>query len=287
MKEFEKPLFSVIIPSYNHARYIGRALQSVLDQTYRNWEVIVIDNNSTDNTDEVLRNFIDSRITYLKIHNNGVIAVSRNAGINASRGKWIAFLDSDDWWTADKLQKCFECLNDNVDLFYHDMEIASDHNSLFRRKIIKTWQVTKPVLLHLLINGNTICNSSVVVRKILLEKIGFINENTDMVAAEDYNAWLRIAKITNQFHYLPHRLGFYFLHNQGISQKDMTKPTRVAVAEFMHLLSERQKKGLEAKFRYTRGVFNCLLGNYTQAKDDLWFALWNGYIFVRIKELFR
>jgi glycosyltransferase involved in cell wall biosynthesis len=96
MNDNASPLVSVVIPTYNHARYLGRALQSVLDQTYKNWEAIVIDNHSTDNTAELIASFADQRITYLKIHNNGVIAASRNAGIRAAKGEWLAFLDSDD-----------------------------------------------------------------------------------------------------------------------------------------------------------------------------------------------
>ncbi len=100
------PLVSVVIPTYNHARYLVRALESVLNQTFTNWEAIVIDNHSTDNTDEVMESFSDPRISYLKIHNNGIIAASRNAGIRVAKGEWIAFLDSDDWWTQDKIMKC-------------------------------------------------------------------------------------------------------------------------------------------------------------------------------------
>ena len=104
MINVERPLVSVVIPTYNHAQYLRRALTSVLDQSYVNWEVIVIDNHSTDNTDELMEDFLGPQITYIKIHNSGIIALSRNAGINAARGEWIAFLDSDDWWTKDKLQ---------------------------------------------------------------------------------------------------------------------------------------------------------------------------------------
>ena len=141
MNDRVTPLVSVVIPSYNHARYLGRALQSILDQTYTNWEAIVIDNHSTDKTDEVMTSFTDPRITYLKIHNKGIIAASRNVGIRAAKGEWIAFLDSDDWWTADKLQFCFDCINDKVDLVYHDMGIVTDKHQSFSRKTIKSWQV--------------------------------------------------------------------------------------------------------------------------------------------------
>src|SRR3990172_8575884 len=120
------PLVSVVIPTYNHARFLGRALQSVLDQTYTNWEAIVIDNHSQDNTDEIVDSFRDPRIILLTIYNNGVIAASRNMGIRAAKGEWIAFLDSDDWWTPNKIQVCLEQINDKVDLVYHSLKLVSE-----------------------------------------------------------------------------------------------------------------------------------------------------------------
>ena len=278
-----RPLVSVIIPTYNHARYLGRALQSVVDQTYVNWEVIVIDNHSTDNTDEVVASFSDPRITYLKIHNNGIIARSRNKGINIANGEWIAFLDSDDWWAVEKLKILFDSISENVDLIYHDLEVVNDHPRFFSRKKIKSWQVKTPALMNLLLEGNCIGNSSVVVRKSLLEQIGGLNESPEVIAAEDYNTWLRIAQLTDQFLYLPRRLGYYFIHDQGMSQKDMSIPARHAVDEFISLLSASQRLKLEANFRYTTGRFNYLAGNYSDTKDDLLFAMKHGYKMTMIK----
>ena len=283
MNDSLTPLVSVVIPSYNHARYISRALQSVLNQTYTNWEVIVIDNHSTDNTDEVIASFTDPRITYLKIHNNGVIAASRNAGIRAAKGKWIAFLDSDDWWTNDKLQICFDYVDEKVDLVHHDMEVVSEQPRPFKRKIIKSRQLKIPVLIDLLLKSNAIVNSSVVVRKSLLEKIGGINESVEMVAAEDYNTWLRISKLSSQFFYLPRRLGFYLTHNQNVSQKDMSVPIRRAVSEFVNLLSPQQKNRLESSLCYTRGRFNFLAGKHSEAKEDLLFVVKYGYLMLKVK----
>ena len=285
MNNSANPLVSVVIPSYNHGRFLGRALQSVLDQTYTNWEAIVIDNHSTDNTDEVMARFADPRITYLKIHNNGVIAVSRNAGIREAKGVWVAFLDSDDWWTNDKLNVCIDYMDDKVDFIYHDLEIIVDQQRTFRRKLIKSRQVKTPVLLDLLSRGNVIVNSSVVVRKKSLEKIGGINESKEMVAAEDYNTWLRIAQLSNLFVYLPRRLGYYLQHNNNISQKDMSLPGRCAVAEFNGLLSVQQKLKQEANFRYTSGRFNYLKGNYKIAKEDLFIVLRSGQIKFLLKSL--
>jgi len=197
------PLISIIIPTYNHADYLSRALKSILDQTYKNWEAIVIDNHSTDGTNKVINRYADPRIKYLKIHNSGVIAKSRNKGILVAKGVWVAFLDSDDWWTSDKLKNCIDYSNNQVDLIYHDLEIVSNKQRFFRQKIIKTRQLKKPVLLDLLLGGNAISNSAVFVRKKMLEKINFIDERKALVGSEDYNTWLKISNLTEKFLYLP------------------------------------------------------------------------------------
>jgi glycosyltransferase involved in cell wall biosynthesis len=277
MNDTANPLVSVVIPTYNHASYLGRALQSVLIQTYTNWEAIVIDNHSTDKTDEVMASFTDSRITFKKIHNKGVIAASRNAGIRSAKGEWIAFLDSDDWWVAEKLQFCSEVINDKVDFIYHDLEIVADQPRYFRQKIIKSWQVKPPVLIDLMVRGSAIATSSAVARTDLLKQLKGMNESSDMVAAEDYNMWLRIAQLTDGFKYVSKRLGFYQLHNQGISsRKDMSVPSQHAAAEFIPLLIPQQKKRFEANLSYTRGRFNYLAGNYMSAKKNLIICILNG-----------
>ena len=112
-------LVSIVVPTYNHSIYLKRALESIINQTYENWEVIVIDNHSTDNTFEVVANFKNNRIKYLQVHNKGIIAISRNIGIKSANGEWIAFLDSDDWWTRDKLEICIQSINEKVDFIYH------------------------------------------------------------------------------------------------------------------------------------------------------------------------
>ena len=106
----KKPLVSIIIPTYNREFCIGRAIKSVIDQTFTNWELIVVDNNSTDNTVEVVNNFLDERILVKKINNNGVVAISRNRGIRLARGVFVAFLDSDDWWKPQKLESALKLL---------------------------------------------------------------------------------------------------------------------------------------------------------------------------------
>lgn len=279
-------LVSIVIPTYNHAHFLGRALQSVLDQTYTNWEAIVIDNHSQDNTDEVVNSFKDPRINLLKIHNNGVIAASRNRGIRAAKGEWIAFLDSDDWWTPDKLQVCFRYINGQVDFVYHDLEIARDHPVLFQRKKLRNRQVKKPVLVDLLLNGNTIANSSVVVRKRLLDQIGGIDENIKMIACEDYNAWLRIAQITDKFSRIPRCLGYYMVHGQGISRKDMSLPHECAVANFIGPLSDAQRGFVSSIVAYMSGRFHYSNGEYDKAVIKFKYCLNNATNRIRFRVVY-
>ncbi len=277
------PFVSIIIPTYNHGHYLNRALQSVFDQTYNNWEIIVIDNHSTDETSKVVAKFFGPRTTYLRINNSGIIAKSRNMGIKAAKGEWIAFLDSDDWWAPEKLQVFHNHVSEKVDLIYHDMEIIRNERRFFGRKKIKTGQVKKPVFVNLLVGGNVIGNSSVVVRKSLLDLIGGIDESKEIVAAEDYNTWLRIAQITDQFVYLPQNLGYYFIHNQSISQKDMSSVGRQAVSQFIPLLDAGERLKLESNFRYTAGRYNYLIGRDSEAKIDLLFCIRHGKPSIKIK----
>ena len=286
MNKIVAPLVSVVIPTYNHGAYLKKAISSVLNQNYENYEIIVIDNHSTDNTHEVISSFNNDRIQYLKIHNNGVIAKSRNVGVRASNGQWIAFLDSDDWWTKDKLKTCMHHTKNDVDLIYHDLEITSNKRRPFKRKTIKTRQLKRPVLIDLLVNGNPISNSSVIVRKKILEKIGLIDECNELVAAEDYNTWLLISNLTDQFLYLPKRLGYYLIHDQSISKKDMSLPYRQATYKFLSAINNKQKIKLESTIRYLSGRFNYLNFNYSKAKKDLLFTLHNGSVFLKLKALF-
>lgn len=98
-------LVSIIMPSYNTANYIAASIQSVLDQTYPNWELIIVDDCSTDDTDAVVAPFLtDARIRYLKNEQNSGAAISRNRALREAKGRWIAFLDSDDLWYPTKLE---------------------------------------------------------------------------------------------------------------------------------------------------------------------------------------
>ena len=218
-----RPAISIVIPTYNRSEKLKRALESIIAQTFSNWEVIIVDNSSTDNTDEMLDGFNNYPIRVFKIRNNGIIAASRNLGIRESVGEWIAFLDSDDWWHSNKLEVVVDNLSSNSDLYYHDLQVIKNHSMLsFYKKIINSCQVKTPIYDNLIKFGNVIGNSSVVVRKSLIIKINGLSENPNLVACEDYDCWLRLSKITDNFKYIPEVLGFYEINKLNTSSAELS-----------------------------------------------------------------
>ena len=121
-------LVSIIMPSFNTGKFIKETIDSVINQTYRNWELIIIDDCSTDNTNEVVKKINDSRIIYLKNEVNSGAAVSRNKALREAKGRWIAFLDSDDLWKNDKLEKQINFMKKNNYYFSYTDYIEIDEN---------------------------------------------------------------------------------------------------------------------------------------------------------------
>ena len=117
-------LVSIIMPSWNTASYIGESIECVLNQTYEKWELLIVDDCSTDNTDEIVQGYLgDPRIKYLKNERNSGAALTRNKALREAQGEWIAFLDSDDLWTKDKLEKQIHFMNENgYDFSYTEYE---------------------------------------------------------------------------------------------------------------------------------------------------------------------
>ena len=123
-------LVSIIMPSYNTAQYIAGSIRSVLAQTYPNWELLIVDDCSTDDTDDVVSGFLDdARIHYFRNENNSGAALSRNRALREARGKWIAFLDSDDLWEPEKLEKQIAFMKENGYAFSYTNYVEIDETS--------------------------------------------------------------------------------------------------------------------------------------------------------------
>lgn len=109
----EEDLVSIITPTYNCAKFIGATIESVQKQTYKNWEMIIVDDASKDNTEEVVKQYKDDRIHYIRLKENGGAAVARNCAMQNAKGKYMAFLDSDDLWKENKIEKQLEFMKQN------------------------------------------------------------------------------------------------------------------------------------------------------------------------------
>ncbi|WP_418223271.1 glycosyltransferase family 2 protein [Clostridium isatidis] len=153
-------LVSIITPTYNCGRFISETIDSVLKQTYTNWEMIIVDDCSTDNTKEVVEEYVkkDSRIKYYILEQNSGAAVSRTRAMELAKGKYIAFLDSDDLWTEDKLQKQIDFMESNGYAFTCTAYEQIDEKGKSLNKVIKTRKKTNynRVLLDCPVGNSTV-----------------------------------------------------------------------------------------------------------------------------------
>lgn len=262
---------SVIVPTYNRAYCLSRTIESVIEQTFEDWELIIVDNNSTDLTDEVLAGYTDNRIKIHKINNDGIIAKSRNKGVKEARGKYLAFLDSDDWWMPTKLEESVRVLEAGKDLVYHDLYLMKlgQHQPKFWKKA-KTRQVKAPVFEDLLLNGNAINNSSVVVRRETIEAINCISEDPPLIAAEDYDAWLRVAKLTNRFYRLPHCLGYYTIGSDNLTSAERSIKNVECRLDLYQADFKKLKRHIPAWASYSLGRAYFKRRNVKEARLYLW-----------------
>lgn len=280
-----KGLVSVVIPSYNHGRFIGRALEHLKAQTYEKWEAIVVDNYSDDGTDSVLEHQASPKIRVVKIRNGGIIAKSRNRGISEARGEWIAFLDSDDWWTPDKLRSCLTDA-DHIDLVYHRLRAVREDQVTSRRAIMPSRSLRAPAWKDLVLRGNPIANSSVLVRASVMQSIGGLREERALVAAEDFNAWIRIARSTARLRYVRDVLGSYLEHDGASSLRDMSAAYAAATAEFIDLLSPAERRRVAARIAYIAGRYQFLSGSLDGIATTFAGVLRHGDLDLKAKALY-
>ena len=257
-----QPIFSVVMPVYNQEKYISQAIQSVLDQTIDSWELLIVDNHSTDATVDLINAYKDPRIKLSFIDNYGVIAKSRNQAIRYSSGEYIAFLDSDDAWNPSKLEEVSHILKRQSGLIYHWVNLISDDGSKIGRT--KSRRIVQPMFEDLLTHGNPIVNSSVVVSRKSLLDVGLLNESKELIGVEDYNSWLKLALIGMNFILIPKTLGNYRLHTESISSnfESAVFPARAFSGVDTEiddiLMSKVQSKfwEIEGKTRIRRGHFH-------------------------------
>lgn len=185
-------LISVVIPTYNRDRTIERTIESVLKQTYKNYEIIIVDDNSNDNTESIIKKYLEkySFITYIKHDFNKGGAEARNTGVENSTGEIISFLDSDDEWLEEKLEKDIETINkENADMVYCDMisiDVETGNQSIGNRESYDD-------IYYQLLKRNVVGGTSIItVKKSVFQAVGGFKK--ELPSCQDWEFYLNIAK---------------------------------------------------------------------------------------------
>jgi len=219
------PLISIVIPAYNCALYVEETFRSVQKQDFQDWEIIFVNDGSTDNTAEILESFAieDSRVIVIK-QENGRQGRARNNGISHAQGEWIAFLDSDDLWAENKFSfQISRTLEANVDLSFTDGFICLANNMNLREFRFgvtdKFYQGNNAILeFHA---QNRIPTSTVLVKKSALLEVGGFPEKLDVQNCEDYLLWVTLLTNGKKFLGISEPLLFYRIHDDSSTSTDL------------------------------------------------------------------
>jgi glycosyltransferase involved in cell wall biosynthesis len=213
-------IVSVIMPAFNVEAYISEAIHSVIRQTYPHWELIVVDDGSTDKTREIVDGYMreDPRIRYIHQKNSGP-AAARNRGIQASRGRYIAFLDSDDIWYLDKLEKQMDFLSSHPGyVVYGGRNYIRKGGSGFKEsgqiRLFKNFDSIRENFEYILFHPNLTITSTVLFEKSLLDKTGYFDESLHI--CEDDHLFIRMAALS-YFHALNEPVDYRRKHDESIT----------------------------------------------------------------------
>lgn len=206
------PLVSVIIPTYNHEKYIAETVNSVLKQDFTDFELIIVDDGSADATIEVAKTFSDPRITLVALERNQGGAAAANYGISKAAGKYLAMTSSDDVWHPQKLGKQVRLLNRNplvgavftmADIIDENSNNFTDSNHFYYRIFDQSNRSRHEWLNHFFYNGNCLCHSSVMIRRSCFDTVGYYDARFAQLTDLDY--WVRLCMIKN-IHIIPEKL---------------------------------------------------------------------------------
>jgi glycosyltransferase involved in cell wall biosynthesis len=208
------PRFSVIIPAYNQARYLGEAIKSVLAQTFHDYEIVVVNDGSTDETEMVALRY-DEKIRYVYQENQG-LAGARNSGIRAAQGAWIALLDSDDCWLPEFLERMTARINEHPRaVVFYGAALCVDERGVPLKQAVGYKPVENVRLYHALLRANFIIPSTVVVNKKVIEQAGCFDQS--LRSCEDWDLWLQLLSEGKAFYGIPDVLVHYRIHGSSLS----------------------------------------------------------------------
>ena len=222
---------SIIIPTYNYAEYIQKAIDSVLAQTYKNYEIIVVDDGSTDNTRKIIENKYKNKVRYYYQENKGAPA-ARNEGIKKSEGEYLSFLDADDYLTESSIEDRLTVLEQNKSIpwvyskwLYLDTQGNIIFNAFQGAPFLYKDKRKGNVFLAMLA-GALICTPTVLVRKSCVEEIGGFDER--LTAFQDYDLWLRVSHLY-PIEYVDEVLAYVLIHEGSISTTQSAYPSRAII----------------------------------------------------------
>jgi len=265
------PRVSVIIPTYNRAHLVGRAIQSVLDQTYQDFELIVVDDGSTDNTEEIVRRFDDERIRYIRLNeNSGSPAAPTNTGIKTARGEYIAVQDSDDEWLPgklDKQMKVFENVSPKVGIVYTDMwRVREDGKKEYQHspRIMPEDGIVYEEALGYRLAG--IGTQTVVIRKECFEKAGLFDEKLPMYI--DTELLIRMSKYYYFYHIEEPLVNYFATAGSIVSSTKATITARKLILE-KHFEDIKKNKKLLARHYFDIGSLLGSNGEVRQGRNYL------------------
>jgi glycosyltransferase involved in cell wall biosynthesis len=282
--------FSIIIPTYNRSSSLKRCLTSLVNQKFSDFEVIVCDDGSTDDTQNVITDFKDVlNIKYLFDVNWGGPARPRNRGLAEAIGKWICFLDSDDWYHSDRLLLLSKYVSSSFDIYYHKLIAV---NSKGDEGQIRTWQINnKNAGLDLLTGFNGILTSSTCInRESLVRQQARFSENKEIVGLEDFDLWVRLGFLGLKFKFIDIELGYYSVGGDDhVSFTDKRQIDRFAALymSYQHLLKPIQKKQSMAAFHYQKACLLSQGGDKKNARLGFLFAVKYGVVKVKLRSVYK
>lgn len=205
-------LVSIVMPSYNTAPYIKDSINSVLQQSYTNWELLIVDDCSTDNTVDIIKDFHDARISLFQNEKNSGAAISRNYALRKAKGKWIAFLDSDDMWKPEKLEKQLEFMEKNrYDFSYTKYEVVDFNGETTGKMLSGPKKITKRGMYRY-------CWPGCLTVMYNAEKAGMIQVE-NIKRHNDYAMWIQVSKKATCY-LLPDVLSCYRKRNNSITSQN-------------------------------------------------------------------
>ena len=264
-----QPLVSVIIPTYNRADLLPRAVHSVLLQTYSNLEIIIVDDCSTDNTQEIVEAFADKRIRYICNKKNSWPCVSRNRGLDFATGEYINFLDDDDEFSLTKLEKQvgkLQSLGDHVWIVTCDVEYRRDDIYTIKKNR-KKWQIYPDLLQWYCVYWT----HSMLIR---FDCLKWVNYDSSLPSGQEYDLMLQLAKKWVHFDYIPEKLCLVHQSRNQISFnfKKKIQGNFVLIRKWR---GERRKQG------YRVGIYNCARFGYLLMKYSIWYVFGKN-IYIRL-----